>query len=88
MKRILYTGLLVTSFFVGREFPRQKEFSTLNENKTWYLNYNQTNYPINLVKSRPQLGTTEYRMKGLLDESLTDLKYSLDKVKEKFHDSN
>lgn len=88
MRKLIYTGLLISSFVLGQKHPPSKDFETIQENDQWYLCYSSTNYPLNIIEGCPQLGDTQYRMEGLLEDKLSNLQNSLDVLKEKYYDSN
>lgn len=94
MKQIIYTGLLIASFAAGRYWPEnkpkpvQRKFEAMTLDDNWYLKYQNNKIPLTIVNNSPQLGSIKYRMRGLLEENVIDLKYSLAKIKESLQDSN
>ena len=81
MKKIIYTGLLISSYLLGSYQHNLKKFETKEINHNWYLINNKNKIPIYQTYSNPQLGNIEYRLRGLLEENNGELERTIELIK-------
>ncbi len=88
MKKIIYASIFLAGFLFNHFYENCNQKAKLQlENHQYFLEYEKIKYPLTINNNKPQLGTVEYRLEGLLNESYEELKYSLDKIIQKNYDS-
>jgi hypothetical protein len=90
LRRVLkpagYVCLFTTIFLMGRcsvKQPQKNDIFVYERNGTFMLSTPEQDLPLYHVRSKPQLGSLDYRLEGLLYEHPDDLADGVKRLKER-----